>query len=63
MAVTFANTLFAVWQFRGITLSGNVAATNRAGKVDVWLSGTVATALPLLRHLSVELAPIGPWVG
>ena len=42
MAVTFNNTLFAVGHFWGISLSGNVATTNRAGQADVWLNGTVA---------------------
>ncbi len=42
MAVTFNNTLFAVGHFWGISLSGNVATTNRAGRADVWLNGTVA---------------------
>ena len=35
MTVTFTNTLFAVGQFWGISLSDNVATTNRAGKADV----------------------------
>jgi hypothetical protein len=44
MTVTFTNTLFAVGQFWGVSLSDNVATTNRAGKADVWLNGTVTAA-------------------